>query len=429
MLLELPALVKIIAVFVFILVLSRYKISLYICLFSAAAAVGLWMGRGPVETARLVLINSLSAESLWLALIIVEILVLSHLLKEGRQMERIVDTFKAISFGNRFTLACLPAIIGLLPMPGGALFSAPMVESSAAESGLSAELKTAINYWFRHIWEYWWPLYPGMILAISLLNVETWKLIAAQFPLSLGVLISGNIFLLSACPKKKSNTTRSGKDIKIFLYEIIPFGLVIFAMFGLDFIVDYISLPFAWPKYLNFLIGLILAQGWVIKTNKLPARLIKQALCNRFTFKMALIILGIMAFKGILIDTHIIVEIQEELTRYHIPAVFVVAALPFISGLVMGIAMGFVGSSFPLIIVLLQGQIQGTEILAYSTLAYGFGYMGMMMSPVHLCLLVSKDYFHADLAGTYKLLIKPMIFVLVWTILLFIIYKTAFALW
>ncbi|MCK5245001.1 MAG: DUF401 family protein, partial [Desulfobacterales bacterium] len=47
------------------------------------------------------------------------------------------------------------------------------------------------------------------------------------------------------------------------------------------------------------------------------------------------------------------------------------------------------------------------------------GYMGMMMSPVHLCLLVSKDYFHSDLAGTYRLLLKPMIFVLVWTVILF----------
>jgi hypothetical protein len=54
--------------------------------------------------------------------------------------------------------------------------------------------------------------------------------------------------------------------------------------------------------------------------------------------------------------------------------------------------------------------------------------MGMMMSPVHLCLLVSKDYFHADLAGTYKLLIKPMIFVLVWTVFLFMVYKMVFAL-
>ena len=42
-----------------------------------------------------------------------------------------------------------------------------------------------------------------------------------------------------------------------------------------------------------------------------------------------------------------------------------VAALPFISGLVIGFALEFVGSSYPLIIILLYWQIQGVEMLAY----------------------------------------------------------------
>lgn len=427
MLLTLPALIKILAVFSLILVLSRCKVPLYLCLFSAAVAVGLWMGQGPVEVGRLILMKTLSGESLWLALIIVEIIVLSHLLKEGRQMERIVSTFKAISPGNRFTLASLPAIIGLLPMPGGALFSAPMVESSAARSGLSPELKTAINYWFRHLWEYWWPLYPGILLAISLLDVEPWRLIVAQFPLSLGVLIGGAVFILPHCPQKKSNTKPSFKEVKSFLYEAIPFGLVVVIMFGLNSVIQWVRPPFAWPRYLNFLVGILLAQWWVIKTNKLPVRLINNAVFARSTINMAMIILGIMAFKGVLIESHIIDGIQEDLVRYHIPTTLVVAVLPFLSGLVTGIAIGFVGSSYPLIIALLHGQVQGSEMLAYSILAYGFGYMGMMMSPVHLCLLVTKDHFRADLIGSYKLLLKPMIFVLMWTALLFIAGKAVLA--
>ena len=419
MLFAVPALVKISVIFALVLVLSRFKAPLYACLFSAAVATGLWTGHGPVEVARLVLVQSLASESLWLTLIIVEIIVLSHLLKEGRQMERIVDTFKAVSPGNRFTLASLPAIIGLLPMPGGALFSAPMVESSVAKSGLSQELKAAINYWFRHLWEYWWPLYPGLLLAISLLGVEPWKVILFQFPLSIGVLISGIIFLLSRCPKIESHTRPAWKDLKRFFYELTPFSVVIVTMFGLNYAVELIQPPFAWPKQLNFLTGLVLAQYWVIKTNKLPIRFIKNALFCRSTMNMAMIILGIMAFKGLLIESEIIGAIQQELIRYHIPATLVVALLPFISGLVTGIAVGFVGSSYPLIIAILSGQVHGNEILAYSVLAYGFGYMGMMMSPVHLCLLVSKDYFHSDLAGIYKLLLMPMLFVLAWTVILF----------
>ena len=55
------------------------------------------------------------------------------------------------------------------------------------------------------------------------------------------------------------------------------------------------------------------------------------------------------------------------------------------------------------------------SFLAYAALAYSCGYMGMMLSPVHLCLLVSKDYFSAGLASCYYLLIKLVVLVIALT--------------
>jgi len=52
-------------------------------------------------------------------------------------------------------------------------------------------------------------------------------------------------------------------------------------------------------------------------------------------------------------------------------------------------------------------------------LAYTVGYMGMMLSPLHLCFLVSKDYYHASLLKSYRQLIPPVITVMVITIVLF----------
>jgi hypothetical protein len=34
--------------------------------------------------------------------------------------------------------------------------------------------------------------------------------------------------------------------------------------------------------------------------------------------------------------------------------------------------------------------------------------VGMMLSPVHICLLVTKDYFKASMAASYRLLYKPV---------------------
>jgi hypothetical protein len=51
--------------------------------------------------------------------------------------------------------------------------------------------------------------------------------------------------------------------------------------------------------------------------------------------------------------------------------------------------------------------------LLHASLAYVSGYVGMMLSPVHICLLVTKDYFKASLAASYLHIYKPAAAVLV----------------
>ncbi|MEA1926917.1 MAG: DUF401 family protein [Candidatus Auribacterota bacterium] len=107
-------------------------------------------------------------------------------------------------------------------------------------------------------------------------------------------------------------------------------------------------------------------------------------------------------------------EIKDELLDYRIPLLLIITVLPFISGVVTGIAVGFVGASFPVIIPMLDG-LSPLSYLAYAALAYSCGYMGMMLSPVHLCLLVSIDYFKAGLSSCYSLLIKLVALVIILT--------------
>jgi len=38
-------------------------------------------------------------------------------------------------------------------------------------------------------------------------------------------------------------------------------------------------------------------------------------------------------------------------------------------------------------------------------LAYGAGFAGVMLSPVHLCLVVTKNYFNAGFSGIYRMLV------------------------
>ena len=89
--------------------------------------------------------------------------------------------------------------------------------------------------------------------------------------------------------------------------------------------------------------------------------------------------------------------------------VVVISLVPFVCGLVLGIAVGFVGSSYPIVVGLLSGMTMG-EALPYFCLAYIMGYMGMMLSPVHLCLVITNQYFKANLAKAYLYLVPLALF-------------------
>lgn len=423
-LLALPALLKVTGTFALILVLSRF-VPLFVGLFAGSAVIGLWMGADIAAIVSGIWRETVSRDTLSLAAVIVMILILSGMLQKSGQLNRIVLSFGRISPGHRFTLAAMPALIGLLPMPGGALFSAPMVESSTASQDVKPELKVAINYWFRHIWEYWWPLYPGIILGISLFHIESWKLIAAQAPLTIGAVLAGCLFILTRVPDPgEMPHDDSAHGVTGFLMESAPIIVVIAVFLGLQAavatsnVVLHTDIPV--PKYTGLGLGLITAMGLVWHRNAIPGDELRRVLLNPGVLPMVMVIVAIMSFKGMLVQTGSIEQMRSELAAYDIPPIAIIALLPLIAGVVTGIAIGFVGASFPLVAALVP---PGESPIPFAVLAYGFGYMGMMMSPVHLCLIVTKEFFRADLYSVFRCLWRPAAVVLVWTAGLFACYR------
>jgi hypothetical protein len=135
---------------------------------------------------------------------------------------------------------------------------------------------------------------------------------------------------------------------------------------------------------------------------------------------MLLLIAAIMVFKGMITDSQAVIQIRNELGAHDVPVILIIFIMPFLSGLITGIAIGFVGASFPLIIPLFQ-TAHPFDYLSYAALAYTSGYIGMMLSPVHLCFLVTKDYFKTSHLKIYRHLFMPALTVMVSAALIFLI--------
>jgi integral membrane protein (TIGR00529 family) len=421
---HIPALIKVLCCFGLILALNRLRFHLSLSLLVGAVAVGFWMGQSPVQIGRGLAISFTRLETLQLVAIICLILVVSQLMKASGQLDRIVKSFVAMVKSASTVSVVMPALIGLLPMPGGALFSAPMVETAVTGCSLTQDRKTAVNYWFRHIWEFWWPLYPGVVLAVSLLQVEMWRFILIQAPLTLLSVGAGSIFLLKPLRGDNHRDETDNGGVRLlapFLWEVMPILLVVGCIVFLALLrscLSWAGIKVNLPTSLPLILGLLVCSIWVMWANRLSLTDLWRALVNRNTLLMVLLIFGIMAFKGALIDSQAVLQIREEMVRYRIPFLMVVMGMPFISGLITGITIGFVGATFPLLVPLFAG-LSPLDFLLHASLAYVSGYVGMMLSPVHICLLVTKDYFKASLAASYRHIYKPAVAVMAtWMVVL-----------
>ncbi len=435
------ALFKILIIFSGIVILYRLKAPLWASLLLMSGISGLWFNAGIVETLKIAARSSISAETRFLIAVVVLILGFSNLMDGTGVLKKIVESFSRLLGKSMYSGAALPALIGLLPMPGGAIFSAPMVDTACgAGSGQNPEQKSAINYWFRHVWEYWWPLYPGVILASHLFHASMWKIILFNIPLTLAAVASGYLFILKPAfaaknnDEDKQNIENNDNNRSYYLFKTIRESasiiIVIVTIFAAGPVIGFLSTHLQIDmsdlagKYWPVIMGVIFGIVWLAATQKTGVGTIAEYFLSKNQLSMVLLVVGIMLFRDMLTGVDAFSAAKADLELYNIPPLVVIAALPFISGIVMGIAVGFVGASFPLVISLLPASVMESDVkFAYLALAYSFGYMGMMLSPVHFCLILTKDYFKANLGGIYRLLIIPAFMMLVAGLLLFAVYS------
>ena len=266
--------------------------------------------------------------------------------------------------------------------------------------------------------------YPGVVLAIALLGVDTWHSISFMAPLTLLSALAGVIFILLPLGRIEDpcegRPTWSG--IKAFVWEIMPILVVILVILLLGGATKFLHLfhiNINISGVTSILPGLVAAILWVCLVNRIPLRQFRAAFLEKGLLPLLLLIFSIMIFKTILTDSQMVTQVRDELIAYKIPVLLVIMILPFLSGFITGVALGFVGASFPLIIPLFH-TTHPFDYMAFAALAYTFGYMGMMLSPVHLCLLVSKDYYKASLVKSYRHHWPPVIMVLIGAVVLFV---------
>ena len=347
---SIPAVVRILMVFILILMAIKRKWLLGNAFLGGSLVMGVMFAMTPASAGQSLMMALIHPKTLCLSVVVGLILVLSHSLERSGQMARLLDAFKGLVRRPKISLIIFPVLIGLLPMPGGAIFSAPMVKNIGKDHNLSGAHLSYINYWFRHIWEYWWPLYPGILLAAALAGIDLWRLVLAALPLTLVAVIVGYWPLRLALPQSAG---RQGivapKAPGTFLVLLAPIAWVISAGLGLGMLLPLWLpdrlLPVA--KELGLVISLVTAIGWVWQKNRMAWGKRCNIVCQPAMLKMLYMVSAILIFKGILEDSGAVAQLSQEMLKHHIPLMPICMVLPFLVGGVAGITIVLSERHFP----------------------------------------------------------------------------------
>lgn len=313
--------------------------------------------------------------------------MIGGVMKESGQMDDLVNNLR---ISRKGLMGLSPAIMGLLPMPGGALLSAPILERGGV--GVPADLKVAINDWFRHLLVMIYPLSSALIASAKISNLNVYTAALYLLPACAFALALGYIFFVR---KVQGVITYSGAFSLKGL--VLPLGVVLSAPV-LDFTLKKVFvLPVSEIATLcGVLVAFVLAL--ILSTKRLALGTIARKMKP---WNFSLIIIGMFIFLNIFKASNVATLIA----MIPLPPV----TLSVVMGFALGVATGRV--LLPASIIIPVYLTMGSMTPAVFATVYTSIFFGYVISPVHPCVGVSLEYFSVSLKDFLRLLAVPTLII------------------
>ena len=376
------------AAFLLIVLLLRKHVPIGPCML--AGGLLLWLVKsGEVPSLFIAMKETLSLSRTYdILLALYFVMCLEIELRISGTLSGMVNALRRVFSSAKALLALMPAFLGLLPSLGGARFSAPIVDELSTELSIPQEHKSAINFWFRHIFEFSNPIIPGMIMACNIADVPfseflkhlSWLTILA---FSIGWLILIRPLRLPAEQKPQSEGAQKKRETTDLILALSP----VVSTFLLAVFLDMnASVAMGLVTFLLFFV--LRASGRFVS--------VKETVAGALDKKMLLNVLCILYFIQILTVIGVLPEIVEAFRTSPLPVPVIIACVSFIIGVLTGMSQGHVAIVMPIVAAM------GTGNLDLAGIAMAFGVAGQMLTPTHMCLVVTVDYFRANFFGTLR---------------------------
>ncbi|MEM0361314.1 MAG: DUF401 family protein [Sulfolobales archaeon] len=383
---------------VLLFTLLYYKVSLAVALLTASFVLAV-LTLNPADIPLAYYQTAIRPINMDVILASAIIAVMANLYRKSGIITKLSNAIMAVLKKTWIAITIIPAIFGFLPVPGGALMSAPLVLEISNKTSLDQSKAAYINVWFRHLIAPIYPLTQIVILTAALSGFDVVQIALYDLPLALVMYVVGFIPIYKDLRNKSVSMVSEPRSTLLFMLPLIISVFIV--VLGVNVV-------------LSTLIGLLT----LVLLVRPKASVLTESIFNKDVYM-------------VLITSYAALSVREVLVLSKFPEIFVslfsgspstllamsIILVSAVLGFMLGIPTGALAVTVPLI-----ASIVSDVRLVSLTLV--ITYLGYMISPSHLCLVLTIKFFKTHLSSIYRYLLPSTAATLVLTMALYFLILT-----
>ncbi|MHA1673384.1 MAG: DUF401 family protein [Promethearchaeota archaeon] len=309
-----------------------------------------------------------------MAIIVFLIPILGGMMEKSKMMMEVIDN---MNISKKAALMITPALFGLLPVAGGALMSAPIVDQ--IEPSISAAKKIAINVWFRHLLVFIYPLSQVILICTEIAGLNQYRTVFYLIP---PFIVMGIVGYLTLIRPLKLSKNEGQRNLKVVFRNLLP--IIVAPVMDL---IGRVIFDWKYPEIVT-IVGLILSITYVMIFRNQNAKDLGDLMLEMKIWRFPLLIYAIFYFLNVFNAS----GVPEQIGALQMP--FLILLL---LGFLLGFATGRNQMPFSLLIpvYLIQNSLPIMPILDFVSLYIAI-FMGYLLTPLHPCLTYSIKYFKSN---------------------------------
>lgn len=382
--------------FAFIPIFTKRKLPIAYSIIGSAFIMILVSGLGLNSILEIFSSTLLDPNKIAQYLTVVEIGALGVLLKKYGFIELIIDKLNKVVSNKKLQLMFVPALIGLLTVPGGAIISAPFIDRIGEDLNVEKSKRAVINLVYRHISMHIMPYANGLLLVALLLpQVNVYNVIGLNFIFVFLYVTIGYFTYIKDIKYEKTEIVKGNKGDNILQLAIytspIYFAVILNIVFKVPFFIGVLG---------NILLVYLLR----------PRKSIIKDFIKGINLNVFLTIMGVYLIQGTIGNFP---EFNKMLESLLSNSNTLIASMIGISA-IFGLATGFQPAALGVIIPVIGSMaISLSRMTVLAHIAFVWSFVGYFFSPLHLCQLFTVEYMKVKNSQVYKTYLRFIVILVI----------------